>query len=126
MMNDMKAIYGVVLGLLLKACELIAAACNFVITHGEERLQFNKELLIYCGYGMCCLFIHYIPCCIGDEIYAITDGFSYDLFSSDWTDGDRRYKTSMLIFGENLIKPIKLSFFFYDKLTMETLKEVST
>jgi hypothetical protein len=103
MMNDMKAIYGVVLGLLLKACELIAAAYNFLIAHGEERLQLRPVLVRL-------------------------DRWRQEIQELDWLESGsfRKSVSSMLIFGENLNKPIKLSFLFYDNLTMKTLKEVST
>ncbi|KAG5669026.1 hypothetical protein PVAND_016928 [Polypedilum vanderplanki] len=123
MMNDWTKIYGVIIGFMLMTLKLFVAACIFLSTHGDEKLAF-KESVIFSVMILASTGYQFIPCYCGSSLLSITENFSYDLYSSDWTDGNLKYKKAMIIFCENLKKPISMSVFGYKKLTMEVFSEV--
>jgi hypothetical protein len=125
MADDMKVIFGLSMCVMLKASELLIGAIIFFITHGEQNhIKLDHNLLIFCGYKVIFFMMHFIPCNIGSELLDVTDGFAYDLFSSEWVDGDLRFRKSMVIFGECLKQPIGMSFWGYEKMNREMFKEV--
>lgn len=125
MMSDLDSLFGSIFGLFFKSVELIIGSCIFAITKGEQKFTFGKNLTFY-GYIAVLTFDNFIPSYLGHEIYATTCDFSEDLLSSEWIEADLRYKKVMVIFLENLKKPIKMSVMWFENLDLERFREVSS
>lgn len=124
MMNDMKAIFGAVIGLLLKILEIISGACLFLVSPDEETIRFNARLLIFGGYKLAAFVMHLIPCFIGSEITELSAELIHDLYLCEWVNRNPRFQSSMLIIGEVIKNPIKLNVLFYPELTLVALQTV--
>lgn len=122
-MKDFKEIFGIALGLLLKMLEVLMGASIFVIAMKGQELTLVENLLFYMYLVFEC-FLNLIPCYFGGEIYTTSDNFVNDIFSSEWSEADRIYKKSMIIFIENLKEPVKLSFAGFPNLNLQKFQEV--
>ncbi|KAG5669046.1 hypothetical protein PVAND_016947 [Polypedilum vanderplanki] len=123
MVNDWKENYGLFIGVMLKTFEVVIGAAIFMSTKGDRKLTFEENVVFY-FFIVIGLSYHFVPCYYGNLIYTVTNTFGYDLFSSDWTDGNLKYKKAMIVFGENLKQPVALSVSFYENLTLETFQVV--
>lgn len=64
----------------------------------------NYMLVVLYIVGM--IFEILMPCYYGSEIKAKSELLPARMFASNWTDQSKRFKSSMLIFGERSLRPI--------------------
>lgn len=123
MMRDFNLHFGAVIGIHYKFGILSTGVLIFVVTNGENYLTLNENLL-FLFYIIIVLSFIFIFSYFGQEIHSVSERFSFDLFSSDWINGDLKYKKTMIIFMENLKQPAKFSTPFCDCINLETFQQV--
>lgn len=84
----------------------------------------NTLIFLYSVYGVITLSLIFQPCLIASEIEYASKAFNYDIMRCNWTEVDVKLRKVMMIFMENMKKPIKLSAFGIFDINLETFLEV--
>lgn len=123
MISEFSSIFGTIHGIFLKMMEFLIAACMFAILQQDSATELAENVMFY-GYIFSLEMLIFIPCYFSSNLYNTSSDYVSDLFSSEWHNADLKYQKMMIIFMENLKRPISLDVWLHSNLNLEKFTEV--